>query len=67
MLVAIGNSGAPELVPEAERLLADDHPLIRGAAVWALARLMEPSAFANLRDAHTDEPDASVREEWQLA
>ena len=67
VLVAIGNSGAPELVPEAERLLADDHPLIRGAAVWALARLMEPSAFANLRDAHTDEPDASVREEWQLA
>ena len=67
VLVAIGNSGAPELVPEAERLLGDEQPLIRGAAVWALSRLMEPAAFASLRDAHAGEPDADVREEWHSA
>lgn len=67
VLIAIGNSGDPALVPEAERLLTDDHPLLRGAAVWALARLLDPADFARLRDAHAGESDPEVRAEWRLA
>jgi epoxyqueuosine reductase len=39
VLIAIGNSGDTALASEAERLLDDASPLIRGAAVWALGRL----------------------------
>jgi epoxyqueuosine reductase len=67
VLIAIGNSGDPALVPEAERLLTDAHPLLRGAAVWALSRLLDPVAFARLRDAHAGESDPDVRAEWRLA
>ena len=36
VLIAIGNSGDASLAREAERLLDDASPLVRGAAVWAL-------------------------------
>ncbi|KAH2821313.1 hypothetical protein KXV85_002845, partial [Aspergillus fumigatus] len=36
VLIAIGNSGDAALAAEAERLLDDASPLVRGAAVWAL-------------------------------
>jgi epoxyqueuosine reductase len=62
--VAIGNSGDPALVPEAERLLDDPSPLVRGAAVWALGRL-DRDRLAAL--AGRDEHDATVREEWSTA
>src|SRR6202034_695612 len=39
VLIAIGNSADPSLATEAERLLADPNPLVRGAAVWALSQL----------------------------
>ena len=39
VLIAIGNSGDAALADEAERLLDDASPLVRGAAVWALGRL----------------------------
>ena len=39
VLIAIGNSGEAELAAEAERLLDDPAPQVRGAAVWALQRL----------------------------
>ena len=39
VLIAIGNSGDASLADEAERLLDDASPLVRGAAVWALGRL----------------------------
>lgn len=67
VLIAIGNSGDPALVTEAERFLADEHPLLRGAAVWALTRLLDPAAFARLREAHAGESDPEVRAEWRLA
>ena len=47
VLIAIGNSGDAALVPEAQRLLDDASPLVRGAAVWALSRLMEKDEFAS--------------------
>jgi epoxyqueuosine reductase len=65
VLYAIGNSGRAGLVPIVERLLDDPAPLVRGAAVWALSRLMHDEAFAALREGRRDgEPDPDVRDEW---
>ena len=65
VLIAIGNSNDRALAVEAERLLADPSPLVRGAAVWALSQLMEPEAFAVLAEVHLGtEPGQGVREEW---
>jgi epoxyqueuosine reductase len=61
VLIAIGNSGDALLVPEAERLLDDSSPLVRGAAVWALRRLLPAEKFSALR---RDDADASVMDEW---
>jgi epoxyqueuosine reductase len=62
---AIGNSGEPALAAEAERLLDDASSLVRGAAVWALGRLVDAEAFEDLRATHgRAELDASVIEEW---
>ncbi|MDB5453223.1 MAG: iron-sulfur-binding protein, partial [Caulobacteraceae bacterium] len=63
VLYAIGNSGDPTLAVEAERLLADPSPLIRGAAVWALGRLLGREAFEALR-AGSAETDPLVLDEW---
>jgi epoxyqueuosine reductase len=65
VLYAIGNSGDPALVDVAMACLEAPSALVRGAAVWALGRLLEPEAFARLRTAHAEaEPDAEAREEW---
>ncbi len=66
VLYAIGNSGSPALGAEAERLLADPSPLVRGAAVWALSRLIDPERLAALRD-RSGETDPQVLEEWAQA
>ncbi|WP_457797379.1 tRNA epoxyqueuosine(34) reductase QueG [Methylocystis sp. S23] len=63
VLVAIGNSGDVALAPEAERLLQDPDPLLRGAAVWALARLA-PHRLIALQPLYEAEAEESVREEW---
>src|SRR5262249_3173334 len=39
VMIALGNSDAPELSSLAESRLADPEPLIRGAAIWATRRL----------------------------
>ncbi len=68
VLIAIGNSGTPALAEVAERLLADPSALVRGAAVWALARLVPGARLGELRAAYAaDEPDDEVREEWAVA
>jgi epoxyqueuosine reductase len=68
VLIAIGNSNLPALVDAAERLVRDQSPLVRGAAVWALSQLMERQRFAALASsALRSEPDAAVRAEWQHA
>jgi epoxyqueuosine reductase len=66
VLIAIGNSGDAELAPEAERLLDDTSPLVRGAAVWALARLA-PTRLAELAVQRSVDTDATVAEEWAEA
>jgi epoxyqueuosine reductase len=68
VLVAIGNSGDATLAAEAIRLLADPSPLVRGAAVWALSRLLSPERFAALATAHrVHESEPLVEEEWTAA
>ena len=68
VLIAVGNSGDPALIATAEALLDDASALVRGAAVWALARLLAPPRFAALRAAREGgEPDADVRVEWAAA
>jgi epoxyqueuosine reductase len=67
VLIAIGNSGDIKLAREAERLLADASPLVRGAAVWALSQLVDRPTFLGLASrAMATEQDASVRAEWLL-
>ena len=66
VLTAIGNAGDAVLAIEAKRLLDDDSPLVRGAAVWALSQLMLTGEFAVLAASKSaGEADESVREEWQ--
>jgi epoxyqueuosine reductase len=66
VLIAIGNSNEPALAVEAERLLDDHSPLVRGAAIWALSQLMGREEFAALAsEAIRTESDATVRGEWQ--
>jgi len=68
VLVAIGNSGDATLAAEAVRLLADSSPLVRGAAVWALSRLLPPERFAALAAARRpQESEPLVEDEWTAA
>jgi epoxyqueuosine reductase len=65
VLVAIGNSGDGSLIPEAERLAADPSPLVRGAAAWALSRLLPREDFAvRAKYSLANENDESVMQEW---
>jgi epoxyqueuosine reductase len=67
VLIAIGNSNEPDLSIEAERLLDDTSPLVRGAAVWALSRLIERDEFeARAARALKAEGDDGVRAEWRI-
>jgi epoxyqueuosine reductase len=65
LLIAIGNSGRPELVAAARRRLDECSPLVRAMAVWALKQLVDSAAFAAERAHHLPgEQDAEVRREW---
>ena len=66
VLIAIGNSNDLSLAMEAERLLADASPLVRGAAVWALSQLLEQATFKALAASALDrESDGTVMAEWR--
>ena len=68
VLVATGNSKDRALAKVAEERLRDENPLVRGAAVWALARLTSRevlSSFAS--DSLRRERDAAVIDEWRDA
>ncbi len=65
VLIAVGNSGEAGLIPTARRALDDAAPLVRGAAVWALGRLLPEAEFDRLRHARLPtETDEAVRLEW---
>jgi epoxyqueuosine reductase len=68
VLIAMGNSRDAALAPEAIRLLDDPSPLVRGAAVWALSRLLPAERFAVLAmDRRARESEPLVAEEWTVA
>jgi epoxyqueuosine reductase len=68
VLIAIGNSGEPALAEIAKARLTDASPLVRAMAVWALGRLLEPAALAQLAKEHAPaEQDDAVAREWQRA
>jgi epoxyqueuosine reductase len=68
VLIAIGNSGDAALAAEALRLLTDPSTLVRGAAVWALSRLLPPERFAELAAARrAQETEPLVVQEWTAA
>jgi epoxyqueuosine reductase len=68
VLIAIGNSGEGALAAEAERLLSDASPLVRGAAVWAVAQLIGRDRYqAMATRAMATEQDGTVRAEWAAA
>lgn len=68
VLIAIGNSATPSLLPDVLMRLDDSSPLVRGAAVWAAFQLMRKDDFATLkRDRLSRETDPSVASEWSAA
>jgi epoxyqueuosine reductase len=66
VLIAIGNSGDSALADEAERLLDDGSTLVRGAAVWALARL-DRVRLERCAPRRARETDPDVTAEWTAA
>ncbi len=65
LLIAAGNSGNETFVSPCRALLDDPSPLVRGASVWALSRLLGPTEFRALASARAGaEGDPEVASEW---
>lgn len=63
--IAIGNARDPAFAPLLEALLCDPAALVRGAAVWAAARTLDPDRFGRLKAQWREsESDGTVRAEW---
>jgi epoxyqueuosine reductase len=68
VMIAIGNSKDRSLAAAARERLDDQAPLIRGAAVWALARLLSRAELSSLASVRMQtEREATVVEEWRGA
>src|SRR5882672_4362908 len=66
VLIAIGNSAKPELLPAVIARLDDASPLVRAMAVWALARLAAPAQFREMAARfEPGESDEAVAAEWR--
>ena len=66
--IALGNALDRSTVPALETSLHEDpHPMVRGAAAWALGRIASPPAVEALRAAAASENDTSVLQEITLA
>ena len=68
VLIAAGNSGDFSLIGQCRDLAHDLSPLVRGAAVWALSRLMPSPAFIEIAThLASEEIDDGVLAEWSAA
>jgi epoxyqueuosine reductase len=68
VLIAAGNSSDAALAGTVRALLDDASPLVRGAAIWALARLVPDAEYSEWAAAGLKtESDEAVRDEWRLA
>jgi len=66
VLIAAGNSGMRELLPDVHRCLDDEASIVRGAAVWAIARLGGRELIDEIAGRYLSlETDVEVRAEWQ--
>ncbi len=66
VLLAIGNSGDAEMNKSVTPHLDDPDPLVRGAAVWALSRLVEHEKFEEMMiQAQHKETNVDVLKEWR--
>jgi epoxyqueuosine reductase len=66
--IALGNALDRSAIGALARALErDPHPMVRGAAAWALGRLGAPAALAALRERSGRETDTTVREEIAAA
>src|SRR5262249_16395751 len=65
--IAMGNSGDSNLAGAAERLLDDESPLVRGAAIWALGRLDIDRLRQCAKNRLGNEADPAVSAEWAAA
>jgi epoxyqueuosine reductase len=64
VLIAAGNSGDGDYAPAICALLDDAEPVVRGAAVWALAQVDCPRFMAERGLRSGSEEDADVMREW---
>jgi epoxyqueuosine reductase len=65
VLIAAGNAKDARLVPRVLALLSDPAPIVRGAAVWALARLADGEVWKIAKEQRMAlETEADVRDEW---
>lgn len=67
VMIAIGNSGDESLAPAAQARLDDVSPLVRGAAVWALGRLLSRAEFREIAKRRPSDADPLVNVEWESA
>ncbi len=68
VLIAIGNSGDPGLLPRALDRLRHPSPLVRAMAVWAAVRLVGATELDILAPGTRDaETDPEVLAEWELS
>jgi epoxyqueuosine reductase len=65
--IVAGNLQSVAAVPELTRLLADEEPLIRGAAAWGLGKILRAEHQDLLTARLNTETDATVRDEIELA
>jgi epoxyqueuosine reductase len=67
VMIAVGNSGDATMAPLAAARLGDDDPLVRGAAVWAVRRLVPAHEARRLELAFLPrESDTTVQSEWKV-
>jgi epoxyqueuosine reductase len=68
VMIAVGNSNNRTLAAVAAERLDDDSSLVRGAAIWALARLTSREEFSSFASERVRrEIDGAVIEEWRDA
>jgi len=66
VLIAIGNSNNKELAKKALLNISDKSSLVRGAAIWAIRRLLNKDELEKIKtNSLSKEKDLSVMSEWE--
>ncbi len=65
--ICLGNAQETRAVMPLIALLGDDESIVRGAAVWSLAKINDRRGWVAIADAYTAERDESVRQEMEIA